>query len=474
MKRIITFIIVSVLFLGNFNILNVQATGETQEQQTNETTYYSTWSQDFPSVASDAAIVMEAETGSILYGKNIHNTYYPASITKILTSLIALENSSMNETVTFSHDSVFKVDLDSSRIGIDVGEILTMEQALYGIMLESANEVSYAVAEHVGGDISSFIDLMNDKAKSLGANNSNFMNPHGLPDTNHYTTPYDMALISRAAIQNNEFRNITKSRTYIIPPTNIQEETRYLANHHKFIKKDLHYDGSIGGKTGWTRASMYTLVTFAQRDGMTLISVIMSCPSSQDQYKDTSNLLDYAFDNFNLHNIDNTNINIDNNIDFFAKFHSFFNLSESPLRLSENGSVVLTNNINIEDAIKKIELIPLDSLVEGENTIGSIIYSLDDDNLGKTDIIFDNIKSYSLINNLFLDAIDEIPETSSEPADNEIGKQEDVKNPYMPIIIGVGVGLLVLAIGFILIYNLNPNVRRRRKRSRNNRFSDFN
>ena len=122
----------------------------------------------------------------------------------------------MNETVTFSKDAVFEVDLDSSRIGIDVNEQLTMEQALYGIMLASANEVSYAVAEHVAGDIPSFTKLMNEKAKEVGALNSNFTNPHGLPDSNHYTTAYDMALISKASLANEDFCEISQTRTYTI------------------------------------------------------------------------------------------------------------------------------------------------------------------------------------------------------------------------------------------------------------------
>ncbi|NLJ89507.1 MAG: D-alanyl-D-alanine carboxypeptidase [Clostridiales bacterium] len=474
MKRTITFLIICVLFLGNFNIINAQTTNNTDINQTYEGNYYSVWSKDFPTISADAAIVMEAETGSILYGKNIHNKYYPASITKILTTLIALENSSMNEIVTFSRDAVFNVDLDSSRIGIDVGEELSMEQALYGIMLESANEVSYAVAEHVGGDINTFIDMMNQKARSLGANNSNFMNPHGLPDENHYTTPYDMALISKAAIQNNEFREITNSRTYVIPPTNIQEETRYLANHHKFIKKDIHYDGAIGGKTGWTRASMYTLVTFAKRDGMTLISVIMSCPNAKDQYKDTANLLNYAFDNFSLYSIDNTNTNINKDIDFFTKYRSFFNISDSPLRLSENGNVVLPSNITIDDVKKTIELDPLETLVEGENIIGSIVYSFDNNKLGKTDIIYDNTKSYILLNNLYLDPIEHITESPSEINDEQEVSHEESNNPYMPIVIGVGVGLLVVIVGLLIIYRRNIKARRRRRRTRSFKYSDLN
>jgi D-alanyl-D-alanine carboxypeptidase len=200
-----------------------------------------------PKVSAEGAIVMEASTGLILYEKNIDKIYYPASITKILTALIAIENSSMGEIVTFSKNAIFDVELDSSRIGIDVGEQLTMQQCLYAILLESANEVTYAVAEHIGGTIENFAKMMNDKAKSIGVKNTNFTNPHGLPDNDHYTSPYDMALITREAMKNETFRKIFATRTYQIPPTNIQKETRYLRNHHRFVlKQEYRYDDCIG------------------------------------------------------------------------------------------------------------------------------------------------------------------------------------------------------------------------------------
>ena len=140
-----------------------------------------------PIVQAEAAIVMSHLLG-LYYMKNINSTHFPASITKILTTLIALENSTLNETVTFSRDAVFGIERNSSHIGIDVGEKLTMQQCLYGIMLASANEVCNAVAEHIAGSTSEFANMMNQKAKSLGCLNSNFVNPHGLPDDNHYTS----------------------------------------------------------------------------------------------------------------------------------------------------------------------------------------------------------------------------------------------------------------------------------------------
>ncbi len=257
-----------------------------------------------PSVYAESAIVIEASTGLILYEKNINDTHYPASITKIMSALLAIENSSLGDVVTFSKEAIFDVDLDSSRIGIDVGEQLTMQQSLYAILLESANEVTYAIAEHVSGTMPEFAQLMTERAKSIGCLNTNFVNPHGLHDSEHYTTAYDMALITREAMKNETFRKIFATRTSQIPPTNIQSETRYLRNHHKFVlKQDYLYDDCIGGKTGYTSISKFTLVSVAKRGDLELICVIMKDDSNEHQYTDTQKLFDFAFDNFSIYPI---------------------------------------------------------------------------------------------------------------------------------------------------------------------------
>lgn len=456
MKKNFTLLIIFTLIISNINTIYAQTVTDDQEQSSPTKAYSTIWSENFPDICAESAIIMDAETGSILYGKNIHDQNYPASITKILTTLIALENSAMNETVTFSRDSVFEVELNSSRIGIDVDEQLTMEQALYGIMLASANEVSYAVAEHIADDIPSFSKLMNEKAKELGAINSNFTNPHGLPDPNHYTTAYDMALISKAALINEDFCEITQTRLYTIPPTNIQEEERPLANHHNFINRNLSFEGAIGGKTGWTSKSRHTLVTYARRDGMTLIAVIMNCPSSEDVYSDTSNLLNYTFDNFESNIVNETSTDIGDNIDFFAKYHSFFNLSNSPLQVSENGRVVLPNDIDISMTDRTINLVPIETLNKGENIIGSIKYSYNDIDIGKTDIIYNNSESDSLSKSLYLTPTKVIPTKPNNQNIKDTIAEDETHNPYIPIIIGVGVGLVVMILGFAFIYFLNP------------------
>lgn len=227
-----------------------------------------------PAVWAESAVVMDLDSGAILYEKNMGATKYPASITKILTTLVAIENSRLDERVTFSENAIFGIERDSSHIGIRVGEILSMEECLYGMMLESANEVCLAVAEHISGSVDAFVELMNQKAAELGCTNTHFTNPNGLPDENHYTTAHDMALIAQAAYANPTFRKVCQTNTYCIPTTNVCGELRWLSNHHKMLpERDYFYEGCTGGKTGFTQAALNTLVTYAERDGRKLVCV---------------------------------------------------------------------------------------------------------------------------------------------------------------------------------------------------------
>ncbi len=255
------------------------------------------------SIQADGGIVMEADTGTVLYGKNIHETYYPASITKILTALIVLEHCDLDEMVTFSHDAVYNVEEGSSSAGIDEGDELTVRDCLYALLLASANESANALAEHVAGSREAFADLMNEKAESLGCQDSHFANPSGLNNENHYTSAYDMALITRAAIENPTFVEISGSRTYRLfglkrAPIEEYPDGFPIANHHRMCiqNTEVYYPGAFCGKTGYTSLAGNTLVTCAERNGMTLIAVVLN--GHQTHYSDTKTLLDFGFDNF--------------------------------------------------------------------------------------------------------------------------------------------------------------------------------
>lgn len=250
------------------------------------------------SISAEGGIVMDADSGVILYGKNMHTSYYPASITKILTALLIIENFDLDDTVTFSHNAVFNVEAGSTSAGMDVGDTLTVRDCLYAMMLKSANEVANALAEYASGSIEAFAAVMNDKAKSLGCTDSHFNNPSGLNDPDHYTSAHDMALIAQAAFQNEIFTEIDSTLYYDLPPTKRNPEGFRIYPGHRMLKKNMpqYYPGIVGGKTGYTSLAGNTLVTCAERDGVRLIAVVLNGHSTH--YVDTKALLDFGFRNF--------------------------------------------------------------------------------------------------------------------------------------------------------------------------------
>ena len=260
----------------------------------------SSWLQA-PEIAEETGILMEATTGQVLFDKEMDEIRYPASTTKILTALLILENvKDLSQTVTFT--DVITPDLapGNSTINAQVGEQLTVEECLYGIMLASANEVCTQMAVYVAGSVENFVSMMNKRAAELGCENTHFVNANGLPDPNHYTTAHDLARILAAAIQNEDFCRISGSASYTIPPTNMTPYSRNLENSNALIKEgEYHYEGVIAGKTGHTEAAKNTLVTAASRDGMTLVCVVLRS-DGENRFIDTVSLFDYGFNNFHL------------------------------------------------------------------------------------------------------------------------------------------------------------------------------
>ncbi|MCR5509098.1 MAG: D-alanyl-D-alanine carboxypeptidase [Lachnospiraceae bacterium] len=304
-----------------------------------------------PVLGAESAILMDFNTETILYSKNIHERLYPASTTKMMTALLTIENTSMDEVVTFSHDAIHNIDSDSSRIGIDVGEELTVEQCLYGLMLGSANEVAYALAEHVAGSLEAFVDMMNERAEALGCSDTHFINANGLPDEQHYTSAYDLALIARECYKNEAFANISGTRSYTIPATNIQSQERIMDNHHQMVTGfKYQYDGFIGGKTGYTKDARQTLVSCAERGGIRLICVIMK-EESPNQFVDTMNLFDYGFDGFGMLNIkDNENRYTLDSSTFFNTDLDIMGSSKQAMELNDSGYIILPKTAGFFDA----------------------------------------------------------------------------------------------------------------------------
>lgn len=260
-----------------------------------------------PKVYAKSAIVMDVNTGAVLYAKNVDEALYPASITKIMTTMLAIEHCSLDEQVTFSDNAINSLAWNCSRIGARVGEVFTMEDCLYAMMLSSANEVCIAVAEHIAGSEAAFADMMNAKAKELGCTNTHFVNSNGMPNEEHKTSAHDMALIAAAAFKDPTFRKVTGSLKHTIAPTNMSGENRYCTQHHKMLKEteSFYYPYAVGGKTGFTQAALNTLVTYATKDDRTLVCVSLRTNGSQ-YYKDTATMLDYGFDNFTNLPVDTT------------------------------------------------------------------------------------------------------------------------------------------------------------------------
>lgn len=247
-----------------------------------------------PEIAAQGAALYNATTGTFLYEKNADKKFYPASITKIMTALLVLENSRPEEMVVFT-DSATK-NLESGAVSLDVttGDQVSVNDCLYGLLLKSANEVANGLAEHVAGSVPAFADMMNQRAASLGATGTHFVNPNGLTNADHYTTPHDMALIAKACFENPDFIRY-EIPTYHFPATINRPSGTTLTMGHKMLAPGgaRYYAGILGGKTGYTRAAGNTLVTCVERDGVRLIAVIMK--SASTHYDDTKKLLDYGF-----------------------------------------------------------------------------------------------------------------------------------------------------------------------------------
>ncbi len=257
-----------------------------------------------PQIYAASGIVMDMNSGAVLYAKKPDEKHYPASITKLLSVLVALNHAQMTDKVTFSDASVAFLQWNDAQIGMRPGEELSMENALYGMLLASANEVSYAVAENVGnqylgGGYDAFIREMNRTAEELGCTGSNWVNANGLHDENHYTTAHDMALIASAVYKKDDFRRLEATLEQRIPPTNLVNEERILDQNHKMLWAEnyYYYPYAKAGKTGYTDQAKTTLVTMADNGELQLAAVVLYT-YGVDAYTDTRSMYDYAFDNF--------------------------------------------------------------------------------------------------------------------------------------------------------------------------------
>ena len=298
-----------------------------------------------PRVGAAGAVIMDADSGEILYGKNIYKHLYPASITKLMTALLAYENLDLADHITFSENAVYGIESGSSNIGMDVGQSITVEEALYGLLIASANEVAIALGEKVSGSEKDFADLMNERARQLGCENTNFVTLNGLHDCNHYTCAYDMALIARQIYQHTDLIRYMSDYNYHFVKSEKQPDDFWISNTNDFLTGEMEYDGIVGGKTGYTDQARETLVTFAEREDVHLICVIIK-EEPPYEYYDTIDLLNYAFDNFTKVNIKESERKYTlSSPDFLSFGPDIFGKSEPAYRIEETSFSDLDSEI---------------------------------------------------------------------------------------------------------------------------------
>ena len=317
-----------------------------------------------PKTHGEAGIVMDVETGAILYAKNIDGKAYPASITKVATLLIALENGKLDDMVKISEDAVYSVTPGYAHIALKPGEEITLKDTLYAVMLASANDAAYAVAENVGESYEWFIDEMNRRTRELGGRDTHFNNTNGMEDENHYTSARDMALITRELLLHHpEFEEICQTYQYTIPTTNLTNETRTFQQKHRMFRKSNkhYYENVIAGKTGYTDVAKNTLISCAEKDGRKLVCVVLKTHGS-NVYEDSEALLEYGFNSFEKVPLEKKRLGDD-------------------IKSVKDGSYMLVpKGVKMDSISKKI-------VQDEENPKkGNLIYEYDGHELGNTDV----------------------------------------------------------------------------------------
>lgn len=392
-----------------------------------------------PAIYAASGIVMDMNSGAVLYAKKAEEKRYPASITKVLSALTALQYAKMSDAVSFSEESISFLQWDDAQIGMKPGEEINMESALYGMLLASANEVSYAVAENVGrqylnGGYTEFIEEMNRISQQLGCTGSNWVNANGLHDENHYTTAHDMARIAAAAYQNEEFRRLETTLEYKVPPTNLTAEERILDQNHKMLWPEnyYYYANAKAGKTGYTDQSKTTLVTMAEENDMQLAAVVLHT-YGVDAYTDTRAMYDYAFANFEALNL--------KEYETSSEIEDFEN---------ENAYAVVPKGVSFSELEK--EYVPDES---GGTRRVLVEYSYQGQPVGKEKAI--------LTEEAFSKLTGAEKKIKIEPVKQEKNKKQSEKKSKLAVVIAL---VIFLPLGYILLvillYKLNMRWRKRK------------
>ncbi len=335
---------------------------------------------------SDSIILMDAKTGNILYSKNAFEKKYPASTTKLMTAILTLENCKLTDVVTVSHNAIFSIPIGYSHASLQEGEELTVEELLNVLLIPSANDAAVALAEHIAGSVENFATMMNNKAKELGCLNTNFINPNGVHDNNHYSTAYDLALIGQYAMKFDDILRIAKVTQYTLPKTNkYDEENRIFNTTNGLVNKNekYYYPNCTGLKTGYTDKSGYCIVATAEKNGVELLEVVLGSESISDRYEDCIELFDYGFENYSNQNLVSANEIIEN-IEIAGATKETKNLD---IIAKSNIDVLLKNNIDINSLDRKVEINEnLSAPISEGAVVGKVTYTIDGEDYS-TDLI---------------------------------------------------------------------------------------
>lgn len=340
-------------------------------------------------LCGEGAILIDEETGQILYEKDSNKQFYPASTTKIMTGILAIELGDLNDTITIT-DEIIR-GIEGTHIALEPGEKLTLNDLLHALLIGSANDAAVAIAVHISGSVEEFSNLMNKKAKEIGAVDTHFVNPNGLPDDDHVTTAHDLALIAKYAMKNKTFREVVKNYHYIIPTTNKKDESRYLQSSNRLlyskIKIDLdgkaipiEYDGVNGVKSGYTKVAKQCLVTSAKKGDRKLIAVVLKS-EGRNIYIDTHKLLNHGFNDFEKNPLSFRDQFVEN-VKIKMGMNEFI-----PCVTKDNfyAYVPKSKNSKVE---KKVSLpSSLEAPISKGQAVGKIEYFLDGDSLGYVNLI---------------------------------------------------------------------------------------
>lgn len=419
-----------------------------------------------PVIGAKSAILMEMTTHTILYAKNIEEKSYPASTTKILTSLIAAQNCSLDEKVSFSKRAVYDVPRDASNMGMDAGEIITMEQALYGVLVASANEAASAVGEHVAEKLGfdatpeAFASIMNDKAKELGCVNSHFVNANGLFDENHYTCAYDLALIGCEFFQNEMLCKMSSTPTYHIAETATQPDDIWISSKNRlYADREYAYPYLLGSKTGYVDLSRQTLVSGAQKDGLKLVCVVFM-EETPYQFEDTISLFDYGFSNFEKVSVSDyeTKYSV-NSSDSFVTDYDLFGDSSPLLSMEEDSYVIIPRNASFQDLTSSIHY---NHEIE-DNVVATVQYSFSDVPVGSCNIILNPSEQRFTFDEQPNENMNNESETLSDSSNHVVFV--NIKYIILGIVaFALFIALISYLISLISSYNFSPRGQSRRRR----------